>query len=381
MPIITRVRYRERPPEPEPKNIFAYQPAWPYINLGYGTERDYFIENMSLLVAAGVDIQKTLDILARSAKNRRFKQAIRAMAERVTLGNPLWQSLQDAKLLPNRFAYLVRIGEESGRLPEHLNLVTIQQHKERVFTSRLRTALLYPTMVLIISTIVAVVSIGYTLPKITGFLTQANVELPLTTRLLIDFGSFLEKYGALAFVIFIIGLGVIAYLFFIFKRTKFIGEAILFHTPGIAGLVQGVEVSRFGYMFGAMLTSGLVISDALGLLITATPFSRYKTFYTYLQKSVRDGIALETCFNDYRHADRLVPLPMLQLIASAERSGKLSETLLKVGQIFEEKTEALSRDLSTILEPLVLIVVGVIVGLIAVGIISPMYSLVGAIGI
>jgi len=357
------------------KPVFEYRRDWPYLSIGFGNERDYFIENMSLLISSGMGISNTLEALLSSVKTQKMKTITAAIKEMVEDGSPLWKAFQETKFFPDRIIALIRSGEESGRLPEHLNLVTIQQHKEKVFKSRLRSALLYPGIVLFLAFVVGLGSAWFLLPHIVDLFKQSTQQLPQSTQILIWFGAFFESYGIVFVPVLILLMFFIVYMVFVNRPTKFLGDAILFSLPGIKTLVQGVELAQFGYMFGAMLQAGFPIHEALQTVKEASAYVSYQKFYDHLGESIVRGETFKMAFDSYKKAERFIPIPIQQLIISAEKSGKLTETFIKIALIFEEKTEAMSKDLTTILEPIVLIVVGLIVAFVVSGVIGPIYGI------
>lgn len=359
--------------------VFEYRPDWPYISIGFGDEKDYFIENLSLLIASGMGISSALASLSLSVKSKKMKKITKFIEDMVNAGLPLWKAFKETRLLPDRVISLVRSGEESGRLPEHLNLVTVQQHKDKTLNGRLKSALIYPGIVTILAFVVAMGSAWFVLPKITAIFTESSKELPMATRILVWLGSFLTSYGKFVVPAVILLVVAIIYFLFFFKKTKFIGDSILFAIPGVKKLLQGVELARFGYILGALLQAGINVHDALESVIQGTNYSRYKNFYIHLQESIDQGNTFERTFHEYPKMDNYIPMPIQQLIISAEKSGRLSETLIKVGIIFEEKTDAMSRDLATMLEPIILIVVGLLVSFVVFAIIGPIYDLSGQI--
>lgn len=355
--------------------VFEYRQDWPYLSIGFGDERDYFIENLSLLISSGMGVTNALAAVSLSVKTKKMKRIVAAIEELVNAGVPLWKAFSETKFLPDRVISLVRSGEEAGKLPEHLNLVTIQQHKEKMFSSRIRSALLYPGIVLALAIIVAIGGAWVILPSLVTIFQGAGAVLPINTRILLWVGSTLSQYGAILVPSIIIALGIIVYVLFFNKKTRFVGDAILFSIPGVKTLMQGVELARFGYIFGVLLQAGFQIDDALESVKQGTTYASYAKFYDYLQKSIAKGDAFRTALTQYPRVDKYIPSPIQQLIMSAEKSGRLPETFIKIGVIFEEKTEAMSRDLATILEPIILIVVGLIVGFIVLAIIGPIYGL------
>lgn len=355
--------------------VFEYRADWPYISIGFGSEKDFFIENLALLISSGMGISAALSSMASSIKTNKMKKIVAYIEESVNAGLPLWEAFKQTKLFPERVIALIRSGEEAGRLPEHLNLVTVQLHKEKVFQSRVKSALLYPGIVLSLAFIVGLYLSWFVLPKIITIYNQPESSLPFSTKILIYLGKFFKEYGFLAVSLFILLFAVIVYFMFINKKTKFVGDYILFRLPGVKDLINGVEVGKFGYVFGALLQAGFLIDDSLESLKQSTNYSSYRKFYTYLQDSVLKGDSFSVAFSSYKHSDRFIPQHIQQLIIASEKSGRLPETLIRIGVIFEEKTDAMSRDLATVLEPMVLIIVGLIVGFLLSALMTPIYAL------
>ncbi|MFA6476292.1 MAG: type II secretion system F family protein [Candidatus Paceibacterota bacterium] len=355
--------------------VFEYRPDWPYISIGFGDEQDFFIENLSLLVASGMGIASALSAINLSIKGPSLKKVTTAIEQMDNDGVPLWQAMEKTNFTSDRVVALIRSGEESGKLPEHLNLVTIQQNKEKKFNSRLKSALLYPGIVLVLSLVVAVVSSWLVLPKLVSVFQSSQGTLPFNTRVLIWLGAFLSQYGVIAVPALILAIVLFVYFVFFFKKTKFIGDAILFAIPGIKSLIQGVELARFGYIFGVLLQAGFQVNEALESVKKGTTYYQYVKFYNHLQDCILKGETFKTAFSTYKKTERFIPIPIQQLVISSEKSGRLPETFIKIGVIFEEKTEAMSRDLSVVLEPIVLIVVGLIVAFVVLAVIGPIYGL------
>lgn len=354
---------------------FQYRPDWPYISIGFGDEKDYFVENLSLLISSGMGISQALSAMREAVKSRKMRKITAHIEMMVNSGMPLWKSFQETRLVPERVVSLIRTGEESGKLADHLNLVTVQQHKDKVFNSRVRSALLYPGIVLVLAIFVALGGVWFVLPKLVAVFADAKGTLPLSTRFLLATGRFFEMYGSTVVPSVSVLVLVLVFFLFIFKRTKFIGDAILFSIPGVKDLLKGLELARFGYVFGVLLQAGFQVDTALESAEKGTTYASYKKFYRYLHSCIVRGQSFKEAFAGNKKTAKFIPIPIQQLIKSAEESGRLSETFIRTGVIYEEKTDAMSRDLATVLEPIVLIVVGLIVGFIAIAVIGPVYGL------
>jgi len=359
----------------EPSKIVS--PPRLFFTFGLGKERDYFVENLSMLISGGMPIIGALDSIATEMRSRRMKNIIAAIQSDIESGSPLWRTLAKTSLFPEHAVSLIRLGEESGKLIENLKVVAIEQEKDRVFRSKLRSAMMYPVFVLSLTVIIGIGIAWFILPKLATVFAQLKITLPLITKILIGAGTFLGSYGQYAVPAAITVMAVLFFFIFLFSKTKFIGQFILFSSPGIKGLIKEVEVARFGYLLGTLLQAGLPITHALDSLASATEITQYQKLYLHLRDSVEDGNSIQKSFVSFKKANRLIPAPIQQLIVAGEQSGSLSETLLKVGQTFEAKADTSTKNLTVILEPILLVIVWLGVVAVALAVILPIYSLIG----
>jgi type II secretory pathway component PulF len=192
-----------------------------------------------------------------------------------------------------------------------------------------------------------------------------------------SFGVFLNAHGVWAVPLGLFVVIIVSYVCFYAEKTKFIGEAIMFSIPGINTLMMEVEVARFGYLLGTLLEAGIPITKAIDSLVGASEVIRYKKFYTHLKDSIEMGNSFQKSFIAYSSIDKLIPTPIQQLIISGEQSGNLNKTLIKVGQVLEEKSDTTTKNLTIIMEPILLVIVWAGVVSVAFAVILPIYSLVG----
>jgi len=198
--------------------VFEYRPDWPYLSIGFGNEKDYFIENLSLLIASGMGISNALSSISLSVKSQKMKKITKFIEEMVNNGIPLWKAFKETKILPDRVISLIKSGEEAGRLPEHLNLVTVSQHKDKVLNSRIKSALIYPGIVLFLAIIVGIGSTWFVLPRVALIFKETKAVLPWATKILLVAGQFLTLYGVFAVPLFIILFILLVY--FVFSTRK-----------------------------------------------------------------------------------------------------------------------------------------------------------------
>lgn len=345
--------------------------------IGLGKERDYFVENISMLLSSGMPMISAFDAIAQDLRSRRMKKLIEEMKSEIEAGSPLWRTLGSTKLFPEHAVSLIRLGEESGKLADNLKVVALEQAKDRVFKSKLRSAMMYPVFVLSLTVIIGIGIAWFILPKLALVFAQLKIDLPLVTKILIKLGTFLGHYGQYVVPAALIIMALLFYFIFAWSKTKFIGQFLLFSTPGIKKLIKEVEVARFGYLLGTLLQAGLPITRALDALAGATEVAQYRKLYTHLRDSVNDGNSIQKSFATFKRVSDLIPTPMQQLVVAGERSGSLSKTLLKIGEMYESKTDTSTKNLTVILEPILLIIVWLGVVAVALAVILPIYSLIG----
>lgn len=353
------------------------RPTIPKIVIGIDRDKEFFAENLSALVASGMPITDSLHSIAEDVRTKTMKKIIDYIIFSVNEGKTLWKTLEETKIFKENIISLIRIGEETGRLSDNLKVVAIQEQKSRMFASKIKTAMTYPVFVLVLSAVIGIFIAWFILPRLATVFSQLDVELPQITKILIDLGIFLQEKGSIVVPILLFSIILLLYFIFIFKHTKFIGNFLILKIPGVGRLVKEVEISRFGFLLGTLLEAGIPILSAVDSLKKSTKFKSYRKFYDHLEKSIHDGNSIKASFKSFKGAKKIIPTPMQQLISSSEQSGNLAETLKDIGALYEEKTEDTTKNLTVILEPVLLVVVWLGVVGVALAVILPIYSLIG----
>ncbi len=348
-----------------------------FSKFGVGAELSYFIENLSMLLTSGMVIMTALAAIKKDIKSKTMREAITQIENGIDGGGTLWESLSVTGIFPAYAIALIRVGEQTGRLGANLQVIASQQQKEREFKSKVKSALMYPVFVFGLTAVIGLGIAWFILPKLATVFTQLAIPLPLVTRLLIRLGGFLGEYGLYVIPAIMLLAGAVMYFVFGYRRTNFIGQAILFAIPPIRKLILEGEMARLGYILGTLLGSGLPVVESFNSLASATTYYRYQKFYYHLRDRIEEGNSLEHSFASFKSSPKLIPLPFQQLIVTSEQSGNLAVTLMKVSEIFEQKLNTTTKNLSVILEPILLVMVWLGVVTVAVAVILPLYSLVG----
>lgn len=340
-------------------------------------DRENFSENLALLLKSAIPIGEALDSLATSTKSKVFKKAIAGMQEDIEAGFSLSESLERSHIVGDQTFALVRLGEASGNLVENLQIAAQQEARHTMFVTRVRSAFIYPILVLTLTVVIGLGVAWFLLPKLSETFAQLHVTLPIISRILINFGIFLQQHGIVAVPAAIAAILLIVYILFGAKSTRHIGRTLLMVIPGVGRLIREVEVAQFGYLLGTLMNAGLSITEAFRMLSTTTSTPSYRKFYLYLADSVNNGHTIKDSFTNYRKSGQLFPSSVRQMIIAGERSGSLSEVLLTIGKSYEQKSDTTTQNLETIIEPILLVVIAGGVMMVAVAVILPIYSLIG----
>ena len=218
----------------------------------------------------------------------------------------------------------------------------------------------------------------FLLPKLAEIFNGLDVQLNLLTKLLINFGIFWSHWGLILTGVMFVLLFFMVLAITYNKTIRSWAEVVLFKLPGMGRLMYETEISRFGFILGSLLDAGLPAVEALDSLSDSMATKRYRDATKIMRDSIEEGNTFATTFD--RIKDRKAfPGPIRQLIISAEKSGNLSETLLKLSKIYEDKADITSRNLETLLEPVILVIIAVGVLFVALAVVLPIYSLVGGI--
>lgn len=337
------------------------------------TDRALFAKNMSVMIKSGIPIVEALDIAADSTQGK-FKQVIMQIANSVASGKSLSDGLEEfPKVFSSLFINSVYAGETSGTLEENLEYVAEQLHKEKELTAKIKGALLYPIVVLVAAVMLGVGVVFFVLPKITPLFEGLGVDLPITTRILIWISHFVEQHS----VSLLSGIVIFTGAFVWVTRQKFshpVTHWVLLRMPVVKSLVCNSNIARFCRTLGTLIKSGLTVSEAVAITAETSSNYYYVEALNDISRRLVSGSTLSS--NIIMHGD-LFPKIVTRMIRVGEESGRLEETLLYLASFFEEEVDDGAKNLSTAIEPILLIGIGIGVGFLALSIITPIYSITG----
>lgn len=335
-------------------------------------EKIIFTRNLFLMIKAGLSILRALDILVKQTSKKGFRGMILEIKRKIEKGSMLADSLAAyPKVFSPFYISMIKMGEMSGQLEKVLSELATQMKKDRELMVKVRSAMLYPSVVLLTMTAVGVIMMVFVLPQLTEIFTDFDVELPLTTRMLISFSYFIQSYGIF------VGIGLIALgigLFF-FSRTKNgrkITHAFNVKMFILGPIIRKINVARFARNMSTLLRSGIPITRALEITRDVLGNLYYKRVMNDAINKVKKGIKIVDILEKEKN---LFPPLVTQMVMVGEETGSLDEILNEIADFYEKEVTETMNNLSAILEPVLMVILGLAVGVVAVSVVSPIYSL------
>lgn len=350
----------------------------PVFGFGLGATKKTVFESLATLISAGIDISVSLNSILEEVKGRQAKNLVKYLQNEIESGVPFWSALEKARLLPDHQIAIIKMGEETGQLSRNLQMVMTQLEKDAAFKARIRSAMLYPSFVLIIMMVVGSGIAIFVFPQLAKLYEGLGADLPFLTRAIIEFSNFIQRYGYIAVPGFFLSLIFLFYILFINRRTRSLGHRILFNFSITHNIIQQVELAKFGYILGNLLTSGVPIIQAIRSLSESTTFHHYRKFYQHLSENILAGNSFEKSLAIYKGINKIMPVPTQHMLVVGEKSGNLPSLLIKIGEIYEKRNETTTKDLPVIVEPLLIIIVWVGVALLALAVLLPVYGFMGS---
>lgn len=331
-----------------------------------------FILNLDLLLKSGVAAPRALRIIARQTGNRKFRAIVDSLANDVETGKSLHEAMAEyPKIFSHIFISMIEVGELSGNLEKSLEYLRIQLQRESDLKSKTKGAMIYPAVIVTAMVVIGILLAIFVLPKLTATFKEFDTKLPILTRIVIIISDFMSANAVLV----IVGLIVLVITCFLGIRTVPGKRALAFyllHMPMISPITKKINVARFARILGSLMKSG--ISVVQGLAVTSDALSN--VYYQEVLHDAADGVKLGKPLTEVlaKH-DKLFPFIVTQMLAIGEETGNLEQILDQLAEANESEIDDTMKNLSSIIEPLLLLVIGVVVGFLALALIMPIYNI------
>ena len=328
------------------------------------------------MVRAGVPIPKALRMLGKQTDNTYLSDTLADMAKGVESGEPLSKMFaKHSDSFSNLYASLTEVGEASGSLDKSLNYLGTLVARQHDLVRKTKGALTYPLVVVATLIVVAVLMFIFVLPKLTDVFSEFDVELPILTRILITLVNFASSNAILLI------LGMVALFAFIVwwlrspPGSRFL-DWVAINLPGIASVSRQINLARFTLTLSVLLASSMQIVGALKITAKSAGNSYYSEALALAADRVKVGVNLSDALES---SPQLFPGLVTQMIRVGEEAGSVEEILKQLGNYYEQEVDQIMKNLSSVIEPVLVVLVGAIVGIMAVALIMPLYSITQAI--
>lgn len=340
------------------------------------SEKIVVARNLAVMIKAGLAITRALSVMGRQSKNKKLKTVLAALEQHISKGGTFHEALsQFPDVFPPIMVSMVRAGEESGKMSEALTVVSEQMERSHQLQKRIRGALIYPTIIVIAMVVIGILMLIYVVPTLTQTFDELGVELPTSTKIIIESSNFLTDNTLISLAaLFVFGaLGAAALRTRIGRRSV---DFVILHMPLIATIAREVNAARTARTLSSLLSAGVEMVSAISITRDVIQNSYYKDILTLAEKDVQQGVPLSKILEEGGSA---YPVLVAEMVSVGEETGQLSPMLKEIAEFYESEVEQQTKDLSTVIEPFLMLIIGSVVGFFAISMISPIYSLSGGI--
>ena len=352
------------------KNLFFLKEL-PFIGGVKVHDKIIFARNLSKMIDAGLPITRGLSIMEREATGE-LKKVITSLNASLTKGSTLSDAMKSyPKVFSALFISMVKAGEESGNLASSLQNVALQMEKSYLLNKKIRGALMYPAVVLSLMVVIGVLMMVYMVPTLTSTFTGLGVALPLSTRIIIATSNFLINYFILAIALVVFLALAILFVVRSVRGQRFLDFVIL-RIPIIGPMVKEINSARTARTLSSLISSGVDIVVAISVTKDVLQNSYYKEVLAEAETTIQKGALISSVFSSHQ---TLYPIFVSEMLAVGEETGKIGDMLMSVALFYEEEIDQKTKDMSSVIEPFLMIFIGVAVGFFALAVITPIYSL------
>ena len=348
----------------------------PFIGAIKTQDKINFAKNLGSMITAGLPMSRALSIIERQIRNKEFKNILAMLQKNIGEGKTLSQAMGAYnKVFSQLFISMVAAGEQSGNIANSLRIVGDQMDKNYALQRRIRGAMMYPCIIFVVMILIAVLMLTYIVPTLTKTFTELKVELPAPTKLVMFASDLVINHGLLVFagiIAVIIGLSVWS------KKMsgKKVIHIVVLKLPVFGSLIKEVNAARTARTLSSLLSSGVDVVESMRITKDVIQNIYFKDILDKAMFAIQKGDPISKVFNENTN---LYPIFLAEMINVGEETGKIGEMLMGVATYYEEDVEQKTKDMSTIIEPFLMVFIGAAVGFFALAMISPMYSLVNVI--
>ncbi|MEK7642334.1 MAG: type II secretion system F family protein [Patescibacteria group bacterium] len=340
-------------------------------------EKIAFARNLAVMIDAGLPISRALSILEKQSHRKKMKEVLQGLIASINSGQALSESIRFYKnIFPEIFVAMVKAGEESGTLSKSLKNIADQLEKAYVLAKKVKGAMIYPAIIVSLMVVIGFLMMTFMVPQLTATFQGLGVALPLVTRILIGISNFFVDYLVLILIVFaLIIVGSIG--FARSARGKRIIDFVVLRIPVISSIIKEVNSARTARTLSSLSASGVDIVVAVQVTKDVLQNTYYKAVLEKMSTSIEKGDTMSSIFAE---AKNLYPIFVSEMTAVGEETGQMSAMLDNIANFYENEVSEKTKNLSTIIEPFLMVLIGITVGFFAIAMLAPTYALVDVIG-
>ena len=335
------------------------------------SEKIFFANNLRVMVKAGLSLSEAVHTLGLQTSNQRFKFILGTIQEGIEKGQTLSENLKKyPNIFNDFFINVIAAGEVSGNLEKSLSELSIQMHKDHALTSKIKSAMTYPAVILIATIGIVWGVLTFVVPNIISLFKDMTIELPITTRMVIAISEILTQYGTLVGIGLVIFVAIFFYL--IKHQLRRIWHNFLLHMPVIGPIVKKINLARFARTLSSLLETDVPVVNSFEITATVLNNVLYKEAASKIAEELKKGVAIADTLSFY---PKLFSPLVVQMVSVGEKSGTSDELLRELAIFYETEVDTVTSSLSSIIEPLLILFLGGVVGGIALAIMTPIFTL------
>ena len=334
-----------------------------------------FTRQLAIMLNAGLTLIDSFDILKKQVTKTALLKVIEEVDKEIRGGKSFSEALKKyPNYFPNLYIALVKSGEASGKLNNILLQLAENLEKQREFQGKLKGALIYPAIILIGMVVVMFIMITFVVPKLLDLYKDFNITLPITTQILIFISSFANKFWPII-VAGTVGSVIILKNYFATKRGKLLFDTVELKIPVLKNIIKISALVDSTRTLSILIASGVSILEGLSIIVETTDNAIYQRAFQNIYKQVEKGVSLGSAMRQ----EEIFPPILVQMTMVGEQTGHLDDTLGRISRYFEMESELAVKTMTTLIEPLVLVILGLGVGFLVMSIITPIYNISSAI--
>lgn len=332
----------------------------------------HFAERLSFLIKAEISLVESLRIMGIGSQKKQLI-ILNEIINFVSNGQTLAKSLSSKGKIFNQFLiHMIQVGEMSGTLAQNLHFAAEELKKRHLLKNKIRAALLYPALITIATCGITFLLMFYIFPKIIPIFKSMKMKLPLSTQFLLVLNDFIIHYWMRSIMVVFLVFVLVIFFYRRFKKIRALSHKVIIRAPVIGKIIRSFYIANFTRTTGLLLQGGIPVYEAININIETNSNIHYQTFFSELSSGIAQGKAISVLINKNQN---LFPSIVGQMVDVGEKTGSLTQSLMYLSELFEAEVDSFTKSLSTAIEPVLMVCMGVVVGFVAISIITPIYEI------